>query len=66
MKKRELKSLALNKKSVSNLDNLVKGGIHEPIDSLVKLCADTGCVGPIKQTCGIINCDLQSNIACEA
>ena len=64
MKKHEFKNLNLNKKSISNLKNLVKGGAV-PIDSLDKHCADTGCVGRIKQTCGIINCELPSNLACE-
>lgn len=57
MKKKGLKNLALNKKSVSNLDNIIKGGIA-PVDSLAVICANTGCVGPVKHTCGIINCDL--------
>lgn len=56
MKKKGLKNLALNKKSVSNLENLVKGGAA-PIESLIG-CANTGCVGPIKHTCGIIMCEL--------
>ncbi|MEM6718915.1 MAG: hypothetical protein AAF611_06360 [Bacteroidota bacterium] len=57
MKKRELKSLALNKKSISSLDEAVKGGA-KPIDSLVILCNNTGCIGPVRQTCGIVNCEL--------
>ncbi|QHI39161.1 hypothetical protein IMCC3317_45630 [Kordia antarctica] len=61
MKKRNLKSLDLNKKSISNLENNVKGGA---IKTLIG-CANTGCVGPIKNTCGIINCDLLS-AACQA
>ncbi len=56
MKKRELKNLALNKKSISNLENKTGGAI----DSVIG-CANTGCVGPIKHTCGIINCDLQND-----
>lgn len=64
MKKRELKNLDLNKKSISNLENALRGGA---IPTLVKCHNDTGCVGPIRETCGIINCELPSNIiACEA
>lgn len=53
MKKRAFKNLVLNKKSISDLDNK-KGGA---IDTVVG-CANTGCVGEPKHTCGIINCDL--------
>ena len=60
MKKRKLKCLDLNKKSISILDNLVKGGAA-PIDSVVG-CANTVCIGPVKITCGIINCDLGNDI----
>jgi hypothetical protein len=60
MKKRALKNLNLNKSSVSTLDNLVKGGAV-PINSVIG-CNNTGCVGPPRNTCGIINCDLQSPI----
>ncbi|MBC8757203.1 hypothetical protein H2O64_21210 [Kordia sp. YSTF-M3] len=59
MKKRGIKNLSLNKKSISILDNLVKGGA-EPIESKIG-CANTGCVGEPKHTCGIINCDLQGD-----
>lgn len=63
MKKREFKSLALNKKSISNLDDSVKGGA---LPHTHKYCPnDTGCIGPVKETCGIINCMLPSNIGCE-
>ena len=55
MKKRDLKNLILNKSSNSNLENK-KGGA---IDTIIG-CANTGCVGPVKQTCGIINCELDS------
>ena len=59
MKKRNLKTLDLNKKSISILDNLVKGGAA-PIESLIG-CANTGCIGEPKHTCGIINCDLKND-----
>lgn len=63
MKKRELKSLTLNKKIVCNLDESVKGGALPHTD---KFCPnDTGCIGPVRETCGIINCELPSNIGCE-
>jgi hypothetical protein len=52
MKKRDLKNLALNKKSISNLENELHGGAIPTIG----YCA-TGCVGPIRVTCGIINCE---------
>ena len=53
MKKRNLKSLKLNKKSISNL----KGGFTKPSPVSVKLLCNTGCDSPV-QTCGIINCNL--------
>ncbi len=53
MKKRALKTLTLNKKSISNLESIVYGGAIPTFGD----CA-TGCVGPIRQTCGIINCEL--------
>ena len=59
MKKQGLKNLVLNKKSISNLEKIVKGGAT-PIDS-INGCANTGCIGPPKQTCGIINCELQGD-----
>lgn len=53
MKKRELKNLKLNKKSISSL----KGGKDSPIKvSIVNLC-NTGCDSPV-HTCGIVNCNL--------
>lgn len=33
MKKRNLKTLALNKKSISSLKEIVKGGMRTPLDS---------------------------------
>ncbi|WP_046744494.1 hypothetical protein [Kordia zhangzhouensis] len=54
MKKRALKNLALNKKCISTLENKVVGGAIKTIDG----CANTGCVGPVQHTCGIINCNL--------
>ncbi|PTX62381.1 hypothetical protein C8N46_103482 [Kordia periserrulae] len=63
MKKRELKNLILNKTSISNLDESIKGGA---LPHSEKDCAnDTGCIGPVKETCGIINCQLLSDIGCE-
>lgn len=51
MKKKHLKNLTLNKKSISAL----KGGKEAPIKvSLLNMC-NTGCDSPI-HTCGIINC----------
>ncbi len=58
MKKHELKNLALNKKSISNLENVLKGGA---IPSLKECPNATGCVGPIRKTCGIINCELETD-----
>ena len=55
MKKRAIKNLALNKKSISILENRVIGGLAE---KTFDGCANTGCVGPIQHTCGIINCNL--------
>ena len=59
MKKQNLKSLNLNKKSISSLENNVYGGALPT----AKECA-TGCVGPIRMTCGIINCE--DTYKCEA
>ena len=53
MKKQNVKSLDLNKKSISNLESNVYGGAVPTYGD----CA-TGCVGPIRATCGIINCEL--------
>jgi hypothetical protein len=33
MKKRNLKSLALNKRNISSLKEIVKGGLRTPLDS---------------------------------
>lgn len=55
MKKRSFKSLNLNKKSISNLEDLLKGGA---IPTNHGCQNDTGCIGPVKETCGIINCAL--------
>lgn len=53
MKKRDLKNLKLNKKSISSL----KGGLSSPVKvSILNIC-NTGCDSPV-QTCGIINCNL--------
>lgn len=53
MKKRDLKSLKLNKKSISTL----VGGLSSlPIQNIsIKNICNTGCDSPV-QTCGIINC----------
>ena len=56
MKKQEIKGLALNKKSISNLENVLNGGIAIP--SYKECPQATGCVGPIRKTCGIINCEI--------
>ncbi|KAB8154906.1 hypothetical protein EZY14_003225 [Kordia sp. TARA_039_SRF] len=64
MKKRELKNLILNKKSICNLDDSIKGGA---LPHTEKECPNnTGCIGPVKETCGIINCQLLSDAGCEA
>ena len=59
MKKRALKTLALNKKSISNLENVLKGGIAIP--SYKECPHQTGCVDPIRKTCGIINCEIKTD-----
>lgn len=53
MKKRDLKNLALNKKSISNLEDVLKGGA---IPTFKECPNQTGCVGPdpIPKTCGIV------------
>ena len=58
MKKRNLKNLDLNKTSISNLENVLKGGA---IPTLHECPNATGCVGPIRKTCGIINCELKTD-----
>ena len=53
MKKRNLKNLRLNKKSIS----VLKGGLAAPSPvSILNIC-NTGCDSPI-YTCGFINCNL--------
>lgn len=65
MKKRKLKTLELNKKSISTL----MGGLStdtSPIDtspikvSVINIC-NTGCDSPV-HTCGIINCNLTNDL----
>lgn len=51
MKKKELKILALNKRSISNLEHAVKGGA---IPTYKECPLATGCVGPPHPTCGIV------------
>lgn len=55
MKKKNLKNLKLNKKSISTL---IGGKAADPIQkvSVFVLC-NTGCDSPV-HTCGIINCNL--------
>lgn len=53
MKKRSLKNLKLNKKSISAL----KGGLTAPSPVSIKNICNTGCDSPV-HTCGIINCNL--------
>lgn len=52
MKKRSLKTLKLNKKQVSDLQKVGAGAT--PIAEV----NNTGCIGPYKHTCGIVNCNL--------
>lgn len=56
MKKKSIKSLKLNKKSITDL-NSPNGGA-QAIDTHFG-CNNTGCVGPPRNTCGIINCELE-------
>ena len=58
MKKRNLKNLTLNKKSISSL----VGGKEAPVKVSVFVMCNTGCDSPV-QTCGIINCNL-TNVGC--
>jgi hypothetical protein len=51
MKKKALNTLALNKKSISNLENAVKGGA---VQTYKECPLATGCVGPPHPTCGIV------------
>ncbi|MGH1386674.1 hypothetical protein [Kordia sp.] len=51
MKKRELKNLDLNKKCISNLENVLRGGA---IPTYKECPLATGCVGPPHPTCGIV------------
>lgn len=45
---------SLTELSPEELGQIV-GGIKEPID-----IASTGCTGPVRQTCGIVLCDIKS------
>lgn len=56
MKKKNLKSLKLNKKSISTLIGGKLAYAPVTIVSVVELC-NTGCDSPV-HTCGIINCNL--------
>ncbi|MBC8754828.1 hypothetical protein H2O64_09110 [Kordia sp. YSTF-M3] len=49
MKKKNLASLALNKKSISKLENVLKGGYHQT-------CTPTCTTTALYSQCGLQNC----------
>ncbi|WP_430412906.1 hypothetical protein [Kordia sp.] len=57
MKKKDLKNLRLNKKSISAL----KGGKAAPSPVSVLNICNTGCDSPV-HTCGIVNCNLTRDL----